>query len=123
MVKDLPDTHLVCADWLAERLNRPGLVVVDTRKGDGYCSAHIPGARKLALDPHLHHPGRVEDPQVFAAEMVRLGIGPDTDIIAYDDGNNLFGARLWWGCCTTMATPASARWMAAGTVGLLPGCR
>lgn len=93
---DLPDTSLVSADWLAERLHRPDLVIVDTRKGDGYSSAHIPGARKLALDPHLHHPGRVEDPQVFAAEMARLGIGPDTDIIAYDDGNNLFGARLWW---------------------------
>ncbi|MFN3647831.1 MAG: sulfurtransferase [Gemmobacter sp.] len=96
MVKDLPDTPLVSAEWLAERLHRPGLVIVDTRKGDGHASAHIPGARKLALDPHLHHPGRVEDPQVFAAEMVRLGIGPDTDIIAYDDGNNLFAARLWW---------------------------
>lgn len=96
MVKDLPDTPLVSADWLAANLDAPGLVLVDTRKGDGYAVAHIPGARRLALDPHLHHPGRVEDPQVFAAEMVRLGIGPETDVIVYDDGNNLFGARLWW---------------------------
>ncbi|MFN3846875.1 MAG: sulfurtransferase [Paracoccaceae bacterium] len=92
----LPETPVVSADWLAANLDAPGLVIVDTRKGDGYAAAHIQGARKLALDPHLHHPGRVEDPEVFAAEMVRLGIGPDTDIIAYDDGNNLFGARLWW---------------------------
>ena len=67
---DIPDTHFIRADWLAERLDRPGLVpgreTVDTRKSDDHASAHIPGARKLALDPHLHHPDRVEDPEVFA---------------------------------------------------------
>jgi len=93
---NLPETPLVSADWLAARLDAPGVVIVDTRKGEGYTSAHIPGARKLALDPHLHHPGRVEDPDVVAAAMGRLGIGPDTLVIAYDDGNTLFGARLWW---------------------------
>ncbi|MEX0970516.1 MAG: sulfurtransferase [Paracoccaceae bacterium] len=92
----MPETPLVSGDWLAERLNQPGLVIVDTRKGDGYAKAHIPGARQLRLDPHLHHPGRVEDPEVFATEMARLGIGPETLVVAYDDGNNLFGARLWW---------------------------
>lgn len=93
---DLPETPLVSGDWLAERLDQPGLVIVDTRKGDGYAEAHIPGARQLMLDPNLHHPGRVEDPEVFAAEMARLGIGPETLVVAYDDGKNLFGARLWW---------------------------
>lgn len=93
---DLTETPLVSNDWLAARLDAPGLVIVDTRKGDGYDTAHIPGARKLNLDPHLHHPGRVEDPEVFAAEMARLGIGSGSRVVAYDDGNNLFGARLWW---------------------------
>lgn len=93
---DMPDTPLVSADWLAARLDAPGLVVVDTRKSESCTTAHVPGAHKLMLDPHLHHPGRVEDPEVFAAEMSRLGIGPDTLVVAYDDGNNLFGARLWW---------------------------
>lgn len=93
---DTPEPLLVSGDWLAARLGQPGLVIVDTRKGDGYFEAHIPGARHLTLDPHLHHPGRVEDPDVFAAEMARLGIGPTTLVVAYDDGKNLFGARLWW---------------------------
>lgn len=90
------DAPLVGADWLAGRLNEPGLAVVDARKGDGYAAAHVPGARRLGLDPLLHRPGRVIEPEVFAAEMRRLGIGPDTTVIAYDDGANLFGARLWW---------------------------
>lgn len=96
MRDDLLDTSLVSADWLAARLGRPGLVVVDTRKGDGFATAHISGAQKLGLNPLLHNPGRVVAPDVFADEMARLGIGPETDVVAYDDGNNLFGARLWW---------------------------
>lgn len=96
MTETLRDTSLVSAGRLAAELDRPGLVIVDTRKGDSLASSHIPGAQRLALDPLLHRPGRVIEPEVFAAEMVRLGIGPDTDVVTYDDGNNLFGARLWW---------------------------
>ena len=94
--EDMLEKPLVSGDWLAARLDQPGIVIVDTRKGDGYAAAHVPNARRLALDPHLHHPGRVIEPEVFAAEMTRLGIGPDTLVVAYDDGANLFGARLWW---------------------------
>jgi len=93
---DLPEKPLISANRLAAQLDQPGLVIVDTRKGDGYDSAHISGARKLGLSPLLHHPGRVETPEVVAAEMTRLGAGSDAPVVAYDDENNLFGARLWW---------------------------
>jgi thiosulfate/3-mercaptopyruvate sulfurtransferase len=93
---DVPKDPLVSADWLAARLGEPRLVIVDTRKDDGHHAAHIPGALKLGLDPLLHRPGRVIEPDVFGREMVRLGIGPETLVVTYDDGNNLFGARLWW---------------------------
>lgn len=96
MSANLPDPPIVSPDWLVARLALPGLVIVDTRKGDGFATSHIPGAQKLGLNPLLHDPGRVVAPDVFAAEMERLGIGADTEVIAYDDGNNLFGARLWW---------------------------
>jgi len=92
----LPDAPLVSGDWLAARLDQAGLVIVDTRKGDGYAEAHVPSARRLALSPLLHTPGQVIEADVFEAEMARLGIGPDTLVVAYDDANNLFGARLWW---------------------------
>jgi len=32
----------------------------------------------------------------FAALMSEIGVGDETLVIAYDDGNNLFAARLWW---------------------------
>lgn len=93
---DVPNAPLVSADWLAARLAEPCLVIVDTRKDDGYHATHIQGAHKLGLDPLLHRPERVIEPDVFGPEMTRLGIGPETLIVTYDDGNNLFGARLWW---------------------------
>jgi thiosulfate/3-mercaptopyruvate sulfurtransferase len=34
-------------------------------------------------------------PEQFAAEMARLGIGDDTDVVAYDAGGTTAG-RLWW---------------------------
>ena len=71
------EAPLVSAGWLAENLHEPDLAIVDARNHDGYALAHVPGARKLRLDPQLHRPGRVIERQVFAAEMIRLGIGPD----------------------------------------------
>ncbi len=29
--------------------------------------------------------------------MSRLSISNETTVVAYDDGNNLFAGRLWWG--------------------------
>ncbi|MBD3773126.1 MAG: sulfurtransferase [Rhodobacteraceae bacterium] len=91
-----PARLLVRTDWLAHHLSDPALRIVDTRKGDGYVPAHIPGAVALGVSPLLHDAGDVIAAEDFAAPMSRLGIGSDTMVIAYDDGNNLFAARLWW---------------------------
>jgi thiosulfate/3-mercaptopyruvate sulfurtransferase len=91
-----PAELLVTTDCLTRNLNDPVLRIVDTRKGDGYKVAHIPGAVALGASPLLHDAGDVIAPEAFAALMSRLGIGEDTMVVAYDDGNNLFAARLWW---------------------------
>ena len=41
----LPDTPLVSGDWLAARLDQPDIVIVDTRKGDGYAERTCSRAR------------------------------------------------------------------------------
>jgi thiosulfate/3-mercaptopyruvate sulfurtransferase len=87
---------LVTTNWLARHLHDPALRIVDTRKGDGYEAAHILGAVALGASPLLHDAGDVIAPAAFAVLMSRLGIGDDTMVVAYDDGNNLFAARLWW---------------------------
>jgi thiosulfate/3-mercaptopyruvate sulfurtransferase len=89
---------LVTTDWLAAHLDDPDIRVVDTRKGDGYEIAHIPGAVRypVSIAPFLKEKGWVPSGNRFAALMSEMGIGDASLAIAYDDGNNLFAARLWW---------------------------
>jgi thiosulfate/3-mercaptopyruvate sulfurtransferase len=89
---------LVSWEWLAAHLDDPGVRLVDTRKGDSYEAAHIPGAVRYppAATPFLKEQGRVPDSERFAELMAQMGIGDGDLVIPYDDGNNLFAARLWW---------------------------
>jgi thiosulfate/3-mercaptopyruvate sulfurtransferase len=67
-----------------------------------YESGHIPSAlfvdldRDLAADPG--EGGRHPLPPVgdFCNLLGRLGIGPDTEVVVYDDAGGAVAARLWW---------------------------
>jgi thiosulfate/3-mercaptopyruvate sulfurtransferase len=89
---------LVTTEWVATHLADPGVRIVDTRRGDGYEISHIPGAIRYpaSIAPFLKENGRVPSADRFAALMSEMGIGDECLVIAYDDGNNLFAARLWW---------------------------
>lgn len=93
---DNSETLLVGPDWLEQHRHDPDLRIIDARKGDGYLTSHIVGAVALGVSPLLHDNGDVLEPQLFARLMSSLGVGSQTMVIAYDDGNNLFAARLWW---------------------------
>jgi thiosulfate/3-mercaptopyruvate sulfurtransferase len=88
-----------------------GSVIIDCRfsladTGEGlslYQQGHIPGAHYLDLDkdlcgPRAEHGGRhpLPDSNVFVARLASLGIGPDTNVVVYDDSRLAFSARLWW---------------------------
>jgi len=89
---------LVTNPWLAAHLEERGVRIVDTRKGDDYEKAHIPGAVRYPapITPFLKENGRVPSPDKFATLMSEMGVGDESLVIAYDDGSNLFAARLWW---------------------------
>jgi thiosulfate/3-mercaptopyruvate sulfurtransferase len=87
---------LVTTTWLAEHLDDPAICILDMRKGDVYSTSHICGAVTHGASPFLRADGDVIGAEAFAALMSRLGVGAGTEVIAYDDGNNLFAARLWW---------------------------
>ncbi|HEX8963015.1 MAG TPA: rhodanese-like domain-containing protein, partial [Rhodocyclaceae bacterium] len=102
---------LVSADELARHVGDPGWRVFDCRHDlrdtaygeKAYAKEHIPGALFLHLDRDLSGPtngknGRhpLPDPEVFAARMAACGVGPDTQVVAYDNEGNAFAARLWW---------------------------
>lgn len=68
-----------------------------------YHAGHIPGAHYLDLNRDLSgavgsHGGRhpLPDPHDFAATLARLGIGPTTEVVAYDASRLAFAARFWW---------------------------
>ncbi len=68
-----------------------------------YEQGHIPGAHYLDLNCDLSgevkaHGGRhpLPEPQKFVNTLARIGVGPDTAVIAYDDSNLAYAARLWW---------------------------
>jgi thiosulfate/3-mercaptopyruvate sulfurtransferase len=104
-------SDLVSTEWLTERLNAPGLRVIDCRwilnePGEGrrqYDSAHIPKALHLDVDEHLSGkkekgPGRHPIPgrRFFQDLLSSLGIGRDVHVVAYDAGTGAPATRLWW---------------------------
>ena len=38
----------------------------------------------------------MSDPEQFAQLVGRLGISPDTTVVAYDGSGSLYAARTWW---------------------------
>ena len=90
---------LVTADWLAEHLNDPNVVVAEVDENpDVYDEGHIRGAVRLHWREDLQDP--VERDLVEKDEFERLmssrGIGNDTTLVLYGDKNNWFAAYAYW---------------------------
>ena len=104
-------TTLVAAATLAAHLDDPAWLVIDVRHqladtGYGECvyaENHIPGAVFLHCDCDLSGPmtgsnGRHPLPAVekLAARLGEIGIGPQTQVVVYDDAQGMIAGRLWW---------------------------
>ena len=105
---------LVSTDWLAARLDDPDLRVVDVRwyldparrGAEAYRAGHLPGAVFLDVDRDLSAPGGGRgqalgrhpwpDADQVARVMGAAGIGPGTEVVAYDDQAGAIAARLWY---------------------------
>lgn len=93
---------LVEAEWLKDNLDNPGIRIVDvSNKPDTYGKGHIPGAVPVkryldlssyqTLSPSLNlYPAQEQ----FEQLMGRLGITPETTVVAYDDSPGFFASRL-----------------------------
>lgn len=108
-------TLLVSTQWLAEHLYDSNLRVIDIRgrvlpaseplphyfsHHADYLESHIPGAVFVDWTTDIVEPGSpsydVAGSGRYAALMSRLGVGDNTQVVAYDDANGMFAARLWW---------------------------
>jgi thiosulfate/3-mercaptopyruvate sulfurtransferase len=100
---------LVSTAWLAERLGRDEVQIVDgswfmpaeARSGRAeYLEAHIPGAVFFDIDAIADHavdlPHMLPTPAAFAEAVGRLGLRRDATIVAYDSFGVRASARIWW---------------------------
>lgn len=121
-------TTLISSAELAEHLQDPEWVVVDARfslvDADSglrhYRQSHLQGAVYAHLNQDLSGPilpdrtSRHPLPEVEQAAAVfgRLGIGPTTQVVTYDDvGGALAAVRVWW----------MLRWLGHPAVAVLDG--
>ena len=96
------NAHCTDPDWVVVDCR---FSLADTEAGQwAYWESHIPGARYAHLDRDLSSPitpvtGRhpLPDSHRLAHTLGEWGIGPDTQVVAYDSmGGMLAAARLWW---------------------------
>jgi thiosulfate/3-mercaptopyruvate sulfurtransferase len=108
VTRELP-TPVVDADWVASRLNQPGLRVLDAswhlpttarNARTEFANEHIPGAQFFDIDriadtdsPLLH---MLPDTASFAREVGRLGVASDSAVVVYDTLGLFSAARAWW---------------------------
>jgi thiosulfate/3-mercaptopyruvate sulfurtransferase len=101
---------LVSTEWLAARLGRDGLRVLDASwylpsagrdARAEYLAAHLPGALFFDLDsvsdPDTLLPHMLPSADAFARAMTGLGLRDADDLVVYDGtGANMSAARAWW---------------------------
>ena len=91
--------RLVSTDWLAEHLDDPEVVVVESDEDVLlYETGHIPGAVKIDWHQELNDPVirdylKAED---FAALMSETGIAPESTVVFYGDNYNWWAAYALW---------------------------
>ncbi len=101
---------LVSTDTLAAHLDRDWAIVdcrydlKDEAWGHAeYEAAHVPGAVYASLSHDMssapdgstgRHP--LPSPAVMTQTFGRLGIGPGTQVVLYDQENGMYASRLWW---------------------------
>jgi thiosulfate/3-mercaptopyruvate sulfurtransferase len=90
---------LVSTDWLAEHLDDPDVVVVESDEDVLlFDTGHIPGAVKVDWHMDLNDPLTRDylDGEHFAALMSRKGIDRDSTVVFYGDNFNWWAAYALW---------------------------
>lgn len=106
----MPVPTVVQAGWLVERLDDPGIRVLDaswylaTMNRDPrreFREGHIPGAQLFSIDeasdPASPLPHMLPPAAHFADVVARLGISSTDHVVIYDaSGLNFSAPRVWW---------------------------
>lgn len=108
----MPIAQLLSPAQLYQRLEEPGLVILDCRAAlddldygrRSYAQGHIEGARFADLERDLsgkvvkgvtgRHP--LPNPGHLLERFRNWGISAGSDVVLYDDGPGAYAARAWW---------------------------
>ncbi len=99
---DYPEVHLLLsAEDLSEIRRQSNVVIVDMRPYDEFEAGSIPGAISFGGVEALHQKdypvgAMLIGPREFQDLMQNHGISRDHTIVAYDGGQSLFAARLFY---------------------------
>jgi thiosulfate/3-mercaptopyruvate sulfurtransferase len=120
-------TTLISTAELGDAIGRAELVICDVRHDlvqhdtwgeTEYAQGHLPGAQFVHVERELSAPktgsnGRhpLPTPEFAAKVFARLGINESKQVVAYDQGNGMYAARLWW----------MLRWLGHPAVAVLDG--
>jgi thiosulfate/3-mercaptopyruvate sulfurtransferase len=90
---------LVTADWVAENLNNPKVVIVEVDEDTAlYAQGHIESALTFNWREDLQDGLRrdIISKEGFEALLSKSGISNDTTVILYGGNNNWFAAYAYW---------------------------
>lgn len=97
--KDADGRYIIDAKTAAGLMGKDGVAFIDMQNAEEYQKGHVKGAvsieRKdivinIPVDNMLAPKGKIED------VMGRNGISNSTEVIVYDNMDNMDAARLWW---------------------------
>ncbi|MEZ5988892.1 MAG: sulfurtransferase [Planctomycetota bacterium] len=87
-------------EQLRERLDDPKLRILDVRRGEAFSQGHVPGARHFSvygLNVYDTDPAPLKSfVQTWAFLLGRCGIGPDDEVVVYEDRSGMSAARAFW---------------------------
>ena len=81
---------LVSAHWVADRIGRPGYLIIDPRSAMRYLMGHLKGAVNVPYKKLQAADGRLGSPEQLASAFGEAGLGDDVIPVLYDhqDGRN-----------------------------------
>ncbi|MEG3641198.1 sulfurtransferase [Magnetococcus sp. PR-3] len=97
---DWPSGLFVKTDWLENNLQRDNLRIVQVGGENFYNRLHIPGAVMVGYNEITGYrdgvPGFRSESALLSKLFGKLGIGPDTQVVAYDASGGMDAARFIW---------------------------
>ena len=95
-VKEIPD--VVPVDWVKQHLTDNRLVILDIREYEAYAQGHVEGAVNIPGLANLFDQETWQLPKLdqLQALFSNAGIGRDSLVVAYDNGDFFWAARAYW---------------------------